>query len=97
MQANLGDGRESIEAIVCGLLPAQGMALMAAAARVPQDHEPMHVQLMLAVRRRHNWSQDDLARALQVSRSTIIRWESGDDGTQPRIYVLAALRELLNE
>ena len=53
------------------------------------------IRLLLAVRVKHGWSQQQLAEALMVSRRTVIRWESGDQ--EPPMYLLAALRELVTD
>lgn len=57
------------------------------------DDRPLHVQLLIGIRLKHNWSQSQLARALMTSRRTIVRWETGE--SEPPLFVLAALRELL--
>lgn len=54
---------------------------------------PHVVRMLLAVRAHRGWSQKEMARQLQVSRRTIIRWENQQ--TEPPVYLLAGLRELL--
>lgn len=55
---------------------------------------PYHVRLMLAVRKQRGWSQAQLAQQLELSRRTIIRYETGQQ--EPRSSLLPALRSLLH-
>ena len=59
----------------------------------PSAEQPIHVQLLLAVRQKHGWSQEQLGRVLLVSRWTIMRWEAGEK--DPPVFIKAALLELL--
>lgn len=47
-----------------------------------------------ALRRQHGWSQEDLARELGVSFSTVNRWENGK--AKPSKLAQARIKQLLN-
>lgn len=50
-------------------------------------------KMLIDVRRRHGWTQHDLAGELGCTRNTIARWESGS--REPRLLlIMPALREL---
>lgn len=55
---------------------------------------PLHVRLMLGVRRRYEWTQAQLGSVLMVSERTVRRWEN-QEGQEPSVFVVSALRELL--
>lgn len=54
---------------------------------------PLYVQMLLAVRQKHGWTQQQLANALGVSRRTIVNWENGHQ--EPPLMLMVALRQLL--
>lgn len=47
-----------------------------------------------ALRRQHGWSQEDLARELGVSFSSVNRWENGK--AKPSKLAQARIKQLLN-
>lgn len=56
------------------------------------EHESQTVRMLRAVRLKYGYTQAQLARQLNVSRRTVLRWEHG---YEPPTYLCAALRELL--
>lgn len=54
-----------------------------------------HIRLLRAIRKKHGWSQRELANKLSVSKRTIQNWEYGISQPNVRDYVLFDM--LLNE
>lgn len=62
--------------------------------RVESQGAPKHVRLLLGIRRKHHWTQQQLASELFVHKSTIANWERGI--TDPHPSWVQRLEVLLN-
>lgn len=62
--------------------------------QVPSD-APNHVRLLLAIRQKHGWTQQQLASYLFLHKSTIANWERGI--TEPHPSWVQRLETLLSE
>lgn len=63
--------------------------------RVDVSREPKHVRLLLAIRDKYGWTQQQLASHLFLHKSTIANWERGI--TDPHPSWVQRLEALLNE
>lgn len=56
---------------------------------------PLHARELLAVRQKRGWTQQQLAKALGVSETTVYNWERGR--SEPHPHRMAHIRRLLTD